>query len=99
MVSFEEHSARDARLIILRGLAEQADGRMNEALLTKVLEAFGHYRSRDYVRTQMLKLKELGAVSLVEAGSVLVASITRAGLDHVERRSFIEGVDRPSPAE
>ena len=99
MVSFEEHSARDARLIILRGLAEQPDGRMNETLLTKLLETFGHYRSREWVRTQLHKLRELGAVKLIEAGSVLVASITRAGLDHVERRSYIEGVDRPSPAE
>ena len=99
MVSFEEHSARDARLIILRGLADQPDGRMNETLLTKMLEAFGHFRSRDYVRTQLHKMKELNAVTLMEAGTVLVASITRAGLDHVERRSYIEGIDRPSLAE
>lgn len=99
MVSFEEHSARDARLIILRGLSEQPDGRMNETLLTALLETFGHRRSRDYVRTQIRKLHELGAVTIVEAGSVLIPSITRAGLDHVERRSYIEGILRPSPAE
>ncbi|PZU15681.1 MAG: hypothetical protein DI589_27670 [Shinella sp.] len=99
MVNFEEHSARDARLIILRGLADQPDGRMNETLLTALLETFGHRRSRDYVRTQVHKLRELGAVTITEAGSVVIPRITRAGLDHVESRSYIEGVNRPSPAE
>jgi len=49
------------------------------------------------VRTEMRKLEEIGAVQLAEAGTILIASITRAGLDHVERRSVIEGVARPSP--
>ncbi|QND46699.1 hypothetical protein HB780_05515 (plasmid) [Rhizobium lusitanum] len=96
-MSFEEHAARDARLIILRGLNGQLDGRLNEIMLTALLETFGHNRSRDWVRTQLRKLHELGAVALAEAGTVLIASITRAGVDHVERRSLIEGVNRPSP--
>lgn len=97
MVSFLEYSARDARLIILRGLAEETDGTMNETLLTVLLRSFGHNRSRDYVRTQIRKLDELGAVTVTEAGTVMIASITRAGLDHVERRSIVEGIARPSP--
>ncbi|TCT35387.1 VpaChn25_0724 family phage protein [Martelella mediterranea] len=97
MVSFPEYSARDARLIILRGLAEETDGTMNETLLTVLLRSFGHNRSRDYVRTQIRKLDELGAVTVTEAGTVMIASITRAGLDHVERRSIVEGIARPSP--
>ncbi len=96
-LSFEEHSARDARLIILRGLNDQLDGRMNEVLLTALLGTFGHNRSREWVRTQLNKLRELGAVTLVEAGTVKIATITRAGVDHVERRSLIEGINRPSP--
>lgn len=96
-LNFEEHSARDARLVILRGLSEQMDGRMNETLLTALLETFGHNRSRDWVRTQLQKLRELGAVTITEAGTVYIGSITRAGLDHVQRRSVIEGVARPSP--
>jgi len=49
------------------------------------------------VRTQLAKLEELGAVTLTEAGSVKIAEITRAGIDHVERRATIEGIARPSP--
>lgn len=97
MSNFEEFSARDARLIMLRGLHQQLDGRMNEKLLTALLGTFGHHRSRDYVRTQLQKMKELGAVTLVEAGTVFIAEITRAGTEHIERRSIIEGIDRPSP--
>lgn len=98
-MNYEEHLTQDARLVILKELAEQAkrgDGRLNEVLLEKVLDVFGHRRSRDWIRNQLRKLEELGGVHLSEAGSVLVATLTRAGLDHVERRSFIEGVARPS---
>lgn len=94
--TYDEHLTRDARLVILKELAAQADGRLNEVLLEKVLDAFGHHRSREWVRTQLRKLEELGAVRIAEVGSVLVAAITRAGIDHVERRSFLDGVDRPS---
>jgi hypothetical protein len=96
-MSYDQFMTEDARLVILKELARQPDGRLNEALLEKVLDVFGHRRSREWIRTQLNKLAELGAVVVLQAGTVLVASITRAGLDHVERRSVIEGVARPSP--
>jgi len=97
MSAYDEHVAADARLCILKELARQTDGRLNDSVLTKVLDTFGFRRSREWVRTQLRKLDELGAVMLTEVGSVLVASITRAGTDHVERRSVIEGIAKPSP--
>ncbi|MER8964478.1 hypothetical protein NKI25_01940 [Mesorhizobium sp. M0808] len=97
MTDFDAYLTYDARLIILRELNRQTDGRLNEVLLTKTLDTFGHNRSREWVRTQLRKLAELGAVKVTEAGSVMVAAITRSGIDHVERRSIIEGVARPSP--
>jgi hypothetical protein len=96
-MGYEEHLAEDARLVILRELAAQTDGRLNDTILTSVLDSFGYRRSREWVRTQISKLDELGAVTTVEAGTVRIASITRAGIDHVERRSVIDGVARPSP--
>lgn len=96
-MNYDEHMTQDARLVILKELAVQADGRLNEAILEKVLDVFGHHRSRDWIRTQLRKLEDLGAVRLTEVGTVLVATITRTGLDHVERRSFVEGIERPSP--
>ncbi|MER8990429.1 hypothetical protein [Mesorhizobium sp. M0678] len=97
MTDFDAYLTYDARLIVLRELNRQTDGRLNEVLLTKTLDTFGHNRSREWVRTQLRKLAELGAVKLTEAGSVMVAAITRSGVDHVERRAIIEGVARPSP--
>lgn len=86
----------DARLIILRELALQVDGRSNDLVLDRVLDAHGVRRSRDWLRTQLRALAELEAVKLSEAGSLLVATLRRAGRDHVERRAVIEGVARPA---
>lgn len=94
---YEEYVTKDARLVILRELAKQNDGRLNESLITTTLDIFGYNRSREWVRTQMRKLEEVGGVRLAAAGTVLVATITRAGVDHVERRSILEGVAKPSP--
>lgn len=96
--SFEEFNRRDARLVILRALADQSDGRMNETLLTRTLETFGHRKSRDWVRTQMRALEELGAIRVIAASpDFVIGELTRIGQDHVDRRAFVEGVDRPSP--
>ena len=97
MSSYAQYEAEDGRLVILKELTRQTDGRLNETIMMRVLDAFGHRWSREKVRTEMRKLEEIGAVQLAEAGTILIASITRAGLDHVERRSVIEGVARPSP--
>jgi hypothetical protein len=95
-MSFSDLLAGDARLCILKELARQTDGRLNDATLQHVLDAFGMKRSRDWVRTQLRALDELGAVNLTEIGSVMVAAMTKLGRDHVERRQIIEGVSRPS---
>lgn len=95
-MAFEDHLIEDARLVMVRELAEQNDGRLNESLLATVLQVYGHTRSRDWVRTQIRKLEELGAVSVTEIGNILVAQITRAGIEHIERRSVIEGIKRPA---
>ena len=86
----------DARLMVLRELAKQTDGRLNDAVLARVLEAYGMRRSRDWVRTQLRRLADLEAIRIAEAGTVLVASLRQAGRDHVERRGVIEGVARPA---
>ncbi len=97
MTDFADIIAADARLVILRELAAQTDGRLNETLLTATLDAFGLRRTRDFVRAQIRALAEIGAVRVSEAGTVMIAAITRAGLDHVERRDVLPGVARPSP--
>jgi len=95
-MSYDATIAEDARLFILRELAAQTDGRLNELLLQRLLEArYGIARSREWVQTQMRKLAELGVVELVEA-AFLVAQIGRAGRDHLASRSIVAGITRPS---
>lgn len=96
-MDYIEHSLRDGRLVILRALGDQNDYRLNETLLTRALESCGHNWTREKVRDQLRWLGEMGALSLSEAGTVMIAAITRRGLDHVHRRVVIEGVHRPSP--
>lgn len=98
MTDLKEIIAQDARLVILQELARQNDARLNEMSLTHVLDAMGIYRSRDWVRSQLRALADLDAVKLVEAGSVMVATLTRTGRDHVERRALLSGVSRPDDA-
>jgi hypothetical protein len=88
--------AEDARLVILRALHDETSNTLNEALLQRTLETFGINRSRQFVRTQMTKLEELGGVHITRAANVLIARLTQAGFDHVARRAFIDGVARPS---
>lgn len=96
-MSFREAQNADARLIILKTLTEELDYSLNENLLTHALEAYGHHRPREYVRDQLRWLAEMGAVTLIEAGTVMVGTITQRGRDHVELRTAIEGVRRPGP--
>ncbi len=86
-----------ARLIILRELGEQSDNRLNSALLRDDLQRWAINKPREWVHDELRWLAEMGAVTLLETGSVLIATLTQKGLDHVERRVVITGVKRPSP--
>jgi len=96
MTEYAEFLAANARLIILKELAKQPGQTLNQTLLQKVLDDFGHRRSRDWVRTQMRALADVNAVELTEAGTVLIARLKQAGRDHLEGRIELSGVDVPS---
>jgi len=97
MSRFAQVVNEDARLVILKSLLLSPSGQMNETLIDEALRHFGHNRTRGWVRQQLRYLADMQAVVLDEPGSVLVATITRAGLDHLERKAFIEGVKVPRP--
>lgn len=99
MTGTADRAASDGRLLILRELALQVDGRSNDIVLQGVLDAHGYGRSRDWIRTQLRALVDLGAIRLQELPSVFVATLRAAGRDHVERRGVIEGVARPADAD
>lgn len=89
----------EARLIIVKELHRQINYSMSDPLLQLVLETFGIARARDWVREEIRYLERVGAVTVTEQGSVIVATLTPKGVEHVERRLVIEGVKRPSPPE
>ncbi len=98
-MSMDRIVREESRLIILRTLEEQPDGRLNSELLRLALETFGISKSRDWVHDELNWLRDMSAVTLVEAGTVRVAQLTTKGSDHVARRLVIEGVKRPSRPE
>lgn len=95
-MSMDKIIREEARLIVLRALEEQTDGRLSSELLRLTLETYGITKSRDWIHDELNWLAEMGAVKLVAAGTVRVAGLTAKGSDHVARRAVIEGVKRPS---
>lgn len=91
-----EGVAREVRLKILRVLAQQTDGRLSDVMIKQTLDIYGYRRTRDWIRTQLRKLADLGAISLHESDEVLFARIEPDGRSHIEERSVIEGVMRPA---
>lgn len=98
-MSMDRIIREEARLIILRALRDEPDQRLNTELLRRSLEQWGITRSREWVAGEVRHLEQIGAVTVAEAGSVLIASLARRGEDHVERRLVLDGVKRPSAPE
>jgi hypothetical protein len=89
--------SEEARLIILRELHDQPGYSLNDAMLLAVLETFGIYRTRDWLREELRWMVDVGAVTTRDAGSVRIAVLSDKGRDHVEHRVAIEGIKRPGP--
>ena len=87
---------QQARLIILKALAAQTDETLNSDLLVHELHPFGIRKDRTWVHAELAWLKEMGALSVREVGSVRVATLTALGARHLSREVAIEGVQRPS---
>lgn len=85
-----------ARLIMLKSLAAQIDETLNSDLLVHELRPFGINKDRAWVHDELAWLKDMDAVTLIDAGSVKVATLTHKGARHLAREIVIEGVQRPS---
>ena len=95
-MSYADLFRAEARLVILKALADEPDGRLNSSMLGTVLETYAVARPRSWIHAEMRELEQMGAVTITEFGSVLVARLTQRGLDHVEHRVVLDGVKRPS---
>lgn len=96
-MNYENDQVRpDARLIILKALAAQTDERLHSGFLAEELIRFGIDRPREWIHGELDWLEQMGAVTLIKPGSVVVATLTEKGHRHLRRAIVIEGVKRPS---
>lgn len=95
---YEELVQEEARLVILRLLAEENDHRMNSSMLQDILNLrYGIAKPRHWVHQELRYLAGLSAIHVTDSDTILVAELRQRGLDHVRRVDFLEGVKRPSP--
>lgn len=87
------------RLVILKALSAQTDETLNSDLLRHELEAVAIRKDRAWVHAELDWLREIGAVTLREFGTVKVATLTERGARHLSREIAIEGIRRPSRPE
>jgi hypothetical protein len=97
MSDFENLVRKEARFIILRRLIDEPSFSLIDSLLHQSLDASGINRSRDWVRAEMRYLEQIGAVKITQVGNNIIATLEERGRDHVERRTVLDGVKRPSP--
>lgn len=96
-MNYENDQVRpDARLIILKALAAQTDERLHSGFISEELVRFGIDRPREWIHGELDWLEQIGAVTLIKPGTVVVATLTEKGHRHLRRAIVIEGVKRPS---
>jgi len=88
-----------ARLIILKALSAQRDESLNSDLLLPELHRFAIRKDRTWLHEEMSFLAEIGAIRVIEAGSLKIATLTDKGARHLNREIAIEGIKRPSRPE
>jgi len=99
-MSREAWLREEARLIILKALAEQHDETLISSLIERELrERFGIRRDRSWVHGELDWLAEHGAIAVKDEGTVKVATLAEKGKRHLDREIAIEGVKRPSRPE
>ncbi|QBH95761.1 ArsR family transcriptional regulator [Limnobaculum zhutongyuii] len=94
-MSYAEFLREDQRLVMLRLLAELPAYSANSSVLYSALSQYGHYPSRDAIKSELYWLQEQGLVSLNDIGTVVVATLTPRGLDVSSGRAIVPGVKRP----
>lgn len=92
---YSQYLTERGRLVILQVLAAEFNGHLREELIQRALDAKFLERSLDWLRTQLHALAEIGAIKIIDDDGSLIASITRTGRDHVDRRTPLGGVAWP----
>jgi hypothetical protein len=88
---------REARLVILRFLADEVNRTLTSSSLTTMMnEMFLFNKDRTWVEQELAYLAEMGAVKLTPAGTVKVARLLPHGARHLSWGIIIPDVKRSS---
>ena len=93
---FAQIMREEARLIILKALGEQMNESLNSSMMEPVLARFAINMPRPWIHQQLEYLETMNAVTIMNAGTVKIATLTELGRRHLDRQCAIEGVKRPS---
>ena len=97
MSLYGDFLAEDARLRILQLLRKSGEQPLNHEVLTTALQSMGVRISKTQVRNELRYLEEVRAVTLVDAGHLLVATLTERGDDAATGLSRLPGVMQHVP--
>ena len=93
--TYSEKDLEDARLAILKELANQTSGSMSVEQLVSALGDWGHRKGDTEVAQLLNDLVDVRGVQLFLTGVRLTAEITREGLNHVAGRQGLAKVKKP----
>ncbi len=95
-IDYDRMQQEEARLIILKELAIQPNESLSSSMMEPALNRFAIWRERPWIHLQLDHMALVGAIVLVSAGSVRIATLTAAGKRHLARQEFLEGIKVPS---
>tara|TARA_B110000211_G_scaffold15953_1_gene16681 strand:+ start:12512 stop:12805 length:294 start_codon:yes stop_codon:yes gene_type:complete len=95
-MAYKDILSGDQRLVMLRSL-DESGGTLNDSVLQKILDTYGHKISRDQVKTHLHWLDEQSLITIETALNIDVATITGRGHDVANGRAKVPGVGMPRP--
>jgi len=96
---FQRRMVEDRRLVILRYLDEEPDGRMSVSLMTDALEIMSHRVPRNTVLEDAGYLEGLGLLRVEYVGSVPILRVTARGAEVAKGLIEVPGVKKPARGE
>ncbi len=90
--------APNQRIIMLQGMEQDNDFSLSNEMLQRLLNLYGHGIGISRVDEHIRWLERESLVTVDELGNgVLVAKLTRAGVDVARGHAQVAGIERPLP--
>lgn len=96
-MDFKDTVKHAARLKILQLLSQTNGYSLNNEIITSSLTSMGIMLSSAVIRAELQWLSEVGAITIMPVGPLLVAELTERGHDLAKGNSRISGIDQPVP--